>query len=593
MDGEIRSPIIVVLGHVDSGKTSLLDKVRGTAVQAREVSGITQHVGSSFFPIATIKEMCGELIEEVKIDIKLPGILIVDTPGHEAFVNLRSRGASVADMAILVVEAQKGFQAQTYESLELLRQRKVPFIVALNKLDRVAGWKSHPGYPFKKSLEKQSKKTREVLKARIDTVLGEMGELGIEGERYDIVQDFANNVAVVPTSATTGEGIQDLFVVLSGLIQRFLLQRLEFTGKLGEGAVLEVKEEEGLGTTLDVIMYQGRIERDQEFVIGGKYGAIVSKVKALLLPKPLDEMRDPRDKFSNINVVSASSGIKISASGIQDAYAGSPLYVVDMETKSEKVKAIEDELKELQIETDDIGVIVKADTLGSLEALISLLRQRSIPIRKAEIGAIVKRDVIDGKIVAEKDSSVGAILGFHVSIDSELSEELFEVGVRLFKNDVIYNLVEEFESYMLVEQEKARATKFADLVKPCRFSMLPDMIFRRSKPAIMGVEIEAGTLEPGQIIIGEEDKRLGTVHAIQKDGSSVRKASKGEQVSVSIRGPTIGRQIDEGMTMYVDLQERNARLLLQKYKTDLPPVELEVLDELIEIKRKKSKYWAW
>ena len=137
----LRQPVVVVLGHVDSGKTSLLDKMRGTAVQSREFGGITQHIGASLFPIETIKDITGNLYERIsKYETQIPGLLVIDTPGHEIFANLRMRGGSAADIAILVVDVNKGLEAQTIESIEILRKRKVPFVIALNKVDMLSGW---------------------------------------------------------------------------------------------------------------------------------------------------------------------------------------------------------------------------------------------------------------------------------------------------------------------------------------------------------------------------------------------------------------------------------------------------------------------
>jgi len=123
---------VAVLGHVDSGKTSLLDKIRGTGVQGREAGGITQHIGASFLPSETIQQMCGQLATKLKNpEQDVPGLLVIDTPGHEVFTNLRTRGGSAADIAILVVDTNRGFQPQTNESLKILQARKVPFVVAL------------------------------------------------------------------------------------------------------------------------------------------------------------------------------------------------------------------------------------------------------------------------------------------------------------------------------------------------------------------------------------------------------------------------------------------------------------------------------
>jgi translation initiation factor 5B len=139
----IRQPIVSVLGHVDHGKTSLLDYIRGSTVAAREAGAITQHIGATEVPINAIYNVCGELLKGKKFT--LPGLLFIDTPGHHAFTTLRIRGGSLADIAILIVDINEGFKPQTYESLRILKQYKTPFIVVANKIDAISGWQKTDG----------------------------------------------------------------------------------------------------------------------------------------------------------------------------------------------------------------------------------------------------------------------------------------------------------------------------------------------------------------------------------------------------------------------------------------------------------------
>ena len=266
----IRQPIVCVLGHVDTGKTSLLDKIRKTSVQAREAGGITQHIGASFFPADTIKQLVGPLLSMVKGEIEIPGLLIVDTPGHESFANLRRRGGSVADIAILVIDVLRGFEAQTYECVDILKARKTPFLVAANKIDRIPGWKSIEGAPFMRVYQQQDPYVREDLDMRIYDIIGVFSRLGINPDRFDRIKDFTKTVAIVPTSAVTGEGITDLLMVLVGLTQQYLKKRLQTTEGPAKGTVLEVKEEPGLGLTLNTIIYDGILQKDDMIVVGGR-----------------------------------------------------------------------------------------------------------------------------------------------------------------------------------------------------------------------------------------------------------------------------------------------------------------------------------
>jgi translation initiation factor 5B len=259
-----------MLGHVDTGKTSLLDKIRGTAVQLREAGGLTQQIGASYFPFDTLVAITQKLVKNFKVNIKVPGLLVVDTPGHEAFANLRTRGGSVADIAILVVDVMHGFENQTYESLNILKSRKVPFIIAANKIDRVDGWRSEEYASFLENYQKQQDWVKEDLDNRIYNIMGTLSRQGISSDRFDRVRNFTKNVAVVPVSAKTGEGLGELLAVLIGLTQQYLEQKLQVTDGRALGTVLEVREEPGLGTTINAIIYDGVLRSDDTIVIGGK-----------------------------------------------------------------------------------------------------------------------------------------------------------------------------------------------------------------------------------------------------------------------------------------------------------------------------------
>ncbi len=590
----LRSPISVILGHVDSGKTSLLDKVRGTAVQAREAAGITQHVGASYFPAETVLEACGNLLQKANIELGLPGILIVDTPGHQVFTNLRKRGASVADIAILVVDLTRGFQAQTYESMDILKVRKVPFIIAANKIDRISAWKSVNGASFSETYRKQIPKAAEDLDNRIYEIMGELAELGYESDRYDKIEDFRKKVAIIPTSAKTGEGIPDLFLVLAGITQQFMMQRLEYSEGPGKGTVLEVKEVEGLGTTIDVILYDGVIRKKDKIVVGGRQEPKLLNIRALLQPKELDEMRDPRDKFKPVDYVFASAGLKISAPGLEDSLSGAPVRVAPPGEEQTILNEVAEELESFRIETKDSGIIVKVDTLGSLEAIVDMLKERNIPIQKADVGDVTKKDAIDAAIVADKTPEHGALLCFNVDILPDASEEIEVNDLKVFKDDVIYNLIDDYERWMIDQKEAIKAESLKDLILPGKIILLPNHTFRANKPAIVGVEVLGGRIKTKLMLIREDNRRVGRIQQIQDNRESTQEATKGKQVAISLRGPTVGRQIREGDTLYIDVPEKHAVLLMVRYKDMISSDDILVLEELAKIKRETtSKYWGW
>ncbi len=581
MNPSIRQPIVVVLGHVDSGKTSILDRIRGTAVQAREAGGITQHIGASFFPPETLKVICGPLLKAFGGDVKIPGLLVIDTPGHEAFSNLRQRGGSAADIAILVVDATKGLEPQTYESIEILRQRKVPFLVALNKIDLLAGWRPMPGKALLQSIKSQDKFTQDELDKAIYMVVGQLSQLGFQSEAFYRVKNFTKEIAIVPVSAVTGEGISELLAVLVGLTQEYMQKRLQYAEGPAKGIVLEVREEPGLGPTANVILVNGVLKVGDRIALGTKSGAVFTKVRALFMPKPLDEMRDPRDRFMPVEEVKAAAGVKVGAPDLEGVLAGSPL--IGVESKEDEKKAvdlIESEVKRVFIETDKLGIVLKADTLGSLEALIGMVKKKGIPIRIADIGPVTKRDAVQASVVREKDRYLGVILAFNVRVLEEAKL------VPIFQDNVIYSLIDSYMEWVEREKEVETRAIFSSFTMPAKFQVLKGFIFRRSNPAIFGIEVLAGRVKQKVRVMNAEGKEVGTIHQIQSQGQSVQEAVKGEQVAISMREPTIGRQVKEGEILYTLPSSEEARLLSTKFRDKLSEEEQGVLEEIIRIRRR-------
>jgi translation initiation factor 5B len=590
----IRQPIVCVLGHVDTGKTLLLDKIRKSTVQAREAGGITQHIGASFFPLDILIEICGPLLSGLKGKIKVPGILVIDTPGHEAFANLRKRGGGAADIAILVMDVLRGFEAQTYESLDILKARKTPFLVAVNKIDRVPGWNPKPEKLFLESYRAQNGSVGEDLDNRMYTIMGTLSTLGIQSERFDRIKDFTRTVALVPVSAKTGEGILELLSVLLGLAQQYLRTQLRTTKGPGKGTVLEVKEEPGLGITVNAIIFEGILRKGDTIVVGGSEEPIVTKVRAVLLPKPLDEIRDPRDKFSSVDSTSAASGIKIVAPDLDKALAGAPLYVVKRVSQTDEfLRMVSDEIQRIKISTDVDGVVLKTDTLGSLEAIAESLNRENIPIRMADVGEVSKRDVMEANIVRDHRPLYGAILAFNVKILPDAEEEAKDRGIRIFQDKIIYHLIDNFTNWLRGEQDRQVLEEFAHLIKPGKIRILPGYIFRKAKPAIVGIEVLAGRIKSKIDVVDKDGRVVGEIMQIQDKGETVSEANAGMQVAVSLNKPVVGRHINENDILYVRIPETDAKELQGKFQTRLTADETTVLNEYVDLMRKKTTpFWA-
>ena len=579
----IRQPVVSVLGHVDHGKTKLLDAIRGTSVQAREAGAITQHIGATEVPIDHIYKVCGPLIGKKKFDV--PGLLFIDTPGHHSFITLRARGGSLADIAVLVIDIREGIMPQTIESIKILRQYKTPFIIALNKVDTIQGWVVEKDAPFVLNERQQQDHTIAAFNDRLYSIIGDLSMQGISADRYDRIDDFTKTVALVPISAKEGIGVPDLLLMLIGLAQRFLEGQLKKAEGPGRGTILEIKEEKGLGKTLDMILYDGILKKGDTVALGTRGAPVVTRVKAILKPKPLDEIRDPRDRFDSVSELHAAAGIKISCQNMEGVIAGAPIRVVKNE-KDPSIKEMTEEAS-VKIEIQDQGITIKADAIGSLEALAFEAKAAGIPIRKYGVGEISRRDIVE--TAAFTDPMNRVLLAFNANLSKEAEAEVNNTGVKVFSNQVVYRLIEEYQEWVDEAKRMKDADQRMEMAFPAKFTILPNCVFHATKPAIVGVRILAGKVRANLRLIKADGSDAGKIRSL-RDGEEVLKgASQGDEVAMAIDGVTVGRQIDVEDVIYVELLESTIKEL---QKTDLNEDEKMALQEYLEIKRKQDKFWG-
>ena len=584
---KIRQPIITFVGHIDHGKTSLQDFIRQSSVTQTEAGKITQHIGCSKIPLETIKKLCGKLLDTLKLKFTIPGLLFIDTPGHAAFNNLRKRGGNLADIAILVIDINEGIMPQTLECMNILKQYKTPFIIALNKIDLISGWQSKNTFLIQ-NIQSQSETIQKILDTKLYELVGKLSELNFNAERFDRIEDYTKQIAIVPTSAKTGEGIPELLMVLTGLAQKYMEQNLKIEVKgNAHGTVLEIKEEKGVGITLDVIIYDGTLKQNDTLVIGTLSEPISTKIKALLEPLPLKDIRDKKTKFAHVPQVSAATGIKIFAPDLENAVAGMPLKSCAA-SEVEKIKQeIKKEVEEVIIETDKQGIVIKADSLGSLEALIKLLKEKNIPVKKASIGNISKKDVSDASISHEQDPLHSAILGFNIEIPPYIKEK----NVKIITNNIIYKLIEDFEKYQQEEKKRLEGKEIEFLVRPCKLQIMKGYIFRQNNPAVVGVDVLQGKIKVDTPLMKKDGNKITEVKSIQKDQETVNEAEKNQQVAVSLPKVTVGRQINENDILYSAVPEEDFRKL-REFKKYLSQEEMAILKEIAEIMRAKNPMWG-
>ena len=577
----IRQPIIAVMGHVDHGKTTLLDKIRNTAVAAKEAGGITQHIGASEVPIEAIDSICGPLLRAANIKITIPGLLFIDTPGHEAFTNLRIRGGSIADIAILIVDITKGFEPQTVEALEILKEYKTPFVVAANKIDLLTGWHNSGS----KSLVEALKQQNDYMQGELDTkeyeLIGKLSEYDFNSELYSRVRDFQKELAIVPLSAKTGEGIAELLMVVTGLAQRYLESKLkiEITGP-GRGSILEKNEIKGLGITIDVILYDGTLHLNDSIAFAVPGGVGTARIKALLKPKSFHKGSDSASNYNYVDFVGAASGVKISGNGLDDAIPGSPVVQVTNENYANEIKS---EMGDV-FSTDRTGVILKADTIGSIDAISKLLKALKFNISKKEIGKVTRRDIMDAFTMNADDPKGVAILAFNVGIEDDALEYSETSGVKIIRSDIIYKLIDEYSAFVEQRQKSSTEKMESRITFPGAVEILPNSCFRASHPAIFGINVVAGRIKPGYRMITSAGVMLGKIKGIQNEKEPAEIAKKGDRMAISIEGPTFGRQINEGDILYTYIGEEDYKLLTKEFAHLINDEEKALLKKIHEIK---------
>jgi translation initiation factor 5B len=586
----IRTPIVCVLGHVDHGKTSLLDRIRGSSVVTGEAGAITQHIGATIVPIDSIVNMSGGM---KNLNISIPGLLFIDTPGHHAFTTLRARGGALADMAIVVVDINQNFQPQTIEAIQILRNFKTPFVVAATKLDRIHGWRPTEKSPFLKSFATQNERVTLMVETKIYDIVAVLAEHGFSSERYDRVSDFSKNLAIVPVSAHTGEGISDLLMVLIGLAQRYMEEALALTvDGPGSGTILEVKEEKGLGATIDVILFDGTIRVGDEIAVATTDGVQTTKVRSLLQPRPMQEIL-VEDRFSRVKEVIAAAGVKVSAPGLDQVIAGSPVRVTG--DNPEEIKAsIAREMTEINVTLSPEGLVIKADTIGALEALCKELSAHEIPVMKAEVGQVSRHDVIEAETI--KNPLYRVLIAFNTPVlpDAQdlLKEPAYSEMIQFFSGNVIYHILEDYLEWRNNLKRIMDQKRFEKIIFPAKIVVLPGCVFRQNNPAVVGVRILSGTLRTGVNLIRRDGRKAGTLKTMQLRKENIQEAQAGDEVAISIEGATVGRQFDVEDELIVNIPEKHVKILETEMLSHLSEDSKEVLSEYINLYRRENPFWG-
>ncbi|XP_066992101.2 eukaryotic translation initiation factor 5B [Anabrus simplex] len=585
----LRAAVVCVLGHVDTGKTKILDKLRRTNVQDGEAGGITQQIGATNVPIDAIKEQTKIVKGFAEVELKIPGLLIIDTPGHESFSNLRSRGSSLCDIAILVVDIMHGLEPQTIESINLLKSKKTPFIVALNKIDRLYDWQTMNRKDVRDIIKGQAPNTQLEFEQRTKETIVQFAEQGLNAALFYENPDIRSYVSLVPTSAITGEGMGNLLALIVESCQNMLAKRLMYSDEL-QATVLEVKAIPGLGTTIDAILVNGKLREGDTMVLAGTDGPIVTQIRSLLMPQPMKELR-VKNAYVEYKEIMAAQGVKIAAKELEKAIAGLNLLVAQ---KPDEVDILREEVaRDLRkalsnIKLQERGVYVQASTLGSLEALLEFLRTSKIPYANIRIGPVVKKDVMKASTMLEHDSQYATILAFDVKVERDAQELADTLGVKIFQADIIYHLFDKFMAYREELKQRKREEFKHIAVFPCKLKVLPQFIFNSRDPIVMGVMVEAGIVKEGTpICVPSRDfVDLGVVTSIESNHKNVESARKGQEVCIKIEpipgeAPKMfGRHFDEQDFLISKISRQSIDACKDYFRDDLVKTDWQLMVEL-------------
>lgn len=576
---KIRQPIVTVAGHVDHGKTTILDSIRKTKIVETEAGGITQKISFTKIPIETIKKRLADRGKDIKLEI--PGFLFIDTPGHAAFSHLRKRGGSLADLAILVIDINEGIMPQTKEVIELLKLSKIPFVVALNKIDNISGWRTNLRgvLDLKENIENQSINVKTSFQEKLFALMASLHYYGFNAKLFYEITDFTKELALVPCSGKTGEGIDELIIILIGLSQKFLKENLKLS-KEAKGVILEIKKEKL--TYLESILYDGSLKVNNEIAIASFSHPLITKIRVL------EEILPLSNKFKAAKEVSAANGIRLQVTDSTDILPGMPFTIF-----KNNLEEIKKEFKKegVRIKTDKQGIIIKADSLGSLEALITMLRQKNIKIISAGIGNINKKDFISAETNLKDDSLNAIILGFNVEEDDEVKQIIKDSKVKIIKDLVIYKIIENLSKFQEEKNNEIKKEKLTSLAHLCKLAVLHQYIFRNSNPAVFGVKVEAGKLKPNIILINDLGERVAKVKSIQEQNRSINEAEQGKEIAISLPGIMFDRVLTNVNYLYSDLTEAQFKHFKEN-KDLLTKEEIQALQRIAQIKRKERPTWG-
>lgn len=586
---EYKEPICCILGNVDAGKTSLIDKMKSTKVQKSEAGGITQKINTVILPFNANK-------------FNVPGVILIDTPGHESFYSLRELGATLCNVVILLVDIMEGVKEQTIKSIDLVKSKRIPYVVALNKVDRVVNWESDSSVSIVKNLKKQANNTVLHFEELVRNIITQFAENGLNVELFNRNTDSRKYGSLFPLSAKTGEGIHDL---MGGLIKLIATHRKAdiIIKPTFKGILTDINIQKGIGKCLNVLVYDGYLNKQDTLVVGGMNGAYFKTItKMAVSTQP--------SKFQLVNDVKASTLTYITTKGDYetDYIIGSPVYTIPStltgksKTDVEKVarKAIEVYLKkkddEINKNKSRHGVLVYASTFGALMAITNHLDDIGVPYIDAKVKDVKSLDL--QKVISmnnSEDSKIyNIIIAFDVHVDLKAHDMLKNnLDVSLIEDNIIYRVFEKLEE--TIETNKGNVSlKYKRMMStPCILEILKgkEFIIARRDPIILGVKVMSGELVKNTILQVIRKKKiiiLGRVTGIQSNNKDVEKGEVNQEVAVRIdntedTAKLYGRDFDNTDQLISQLSEHHRYIFTKHLYQDSSDNIQDAFDKLCQI----------
>ena len=578
----LKSPICSIMGHVDAGKTTLMDVLRKTNVAEKEFGGITQDINSYFVNIDTISELTSKITNKYKVEPKIPGVLLIDTPGHEVFNKLRNFGSNLCDVAIVVIDIISGVKPQTIESIKMLQENKIPFVIAATKLDTVDGYKCCNMSSLNDEFKEQEKYVLYSIDSYIQDIKYDLEKINVKAELYFKNKKPKQMYSIVPISSKTNSGLSDLLCLIVYISQEWMNSKMIYDENKKDMVIMKSYNDKKMGWVIDVIIKNGNIKVGEKYIILSTTGPQEIKVRNLIIGK--DRVRE----------VKASNCVTVIAANCSQCYSGTKLFPHTSNIK-ELTKEYDNLLSSYKLEKN--GVLLIAPTLAMLDGLYNTFKD--VKISGVDIGNVnensIRKHLSKFENVSEKEYKCVLYFG---ELSNHIYTELFNYckskELNFIREPVVYHLKEAYDEYkdMMVKERQEQQLIKGNAVYPCKLKIFKQHIFMKGgmDHLMFGVKIVEGKILKGSSLrlskeLQEKKPILGKIISMQKNNEEVNEGNTGDELCIRLTNPSgllYGRHFDYNDYVYSDITRESIDILKKDYRD-----KMEKKDWLLVIELKK------